>query len=336
MSEPNCCPIPANERQRLAALRAYEILDTPPEVEFDALTRLAAHTFETPIAVVAMLDSDRLWFKARHGLNVAQFERRIAFCAHAIMRPDEPLIVPDLAADPRFAANPVVARAPHIRFYAGAPLVDATGLALGTIAVVDARPRAFSAAQRDALIDLSTLVVTAIEGRKRAIDLSRLALTDRLTGIANRVQFEVAIEAEVANARRYGGTFALIWMDLDGFKQVNDTHGHEAGDEVLAQVAARLNELVRKGDTLARYGGDEFAIVMRHADAAAAQGLIDRIAQAMALPFALSSGSRVRIGASCGLALHTPRVTSGAELTRWADKALYQAKGRPVVHPAAG
>ncbi len=330
MSKSKACPIPANERERVAALRAHEILDTPPEVEFDALTRVAAHAFDTPIAVVAMLDSDRLWFKARVGMQIAQLERKIAFCAHAIMKPDEPLIVPDLAADPRFADNPLVARPPHIRFYAGAPLVDEAGFALGTIAVIDAQPREFSAEQREALVDLSTLVVTALEGRKRAIDLSRLALTDRLTSIANRVQFEVAIEAEVANARRYGETFALIWMDLDQFKEINDTYGHEAGDEVLAQVARRLAELVRKGDTLARYGGDEFAIVMRHADAAAAQGLIGRIVQAMAPPFTLSSGSQVRVGVSCGLALYTPEVTSGAELTRRADKALYQVKGRPI------
>jgi diguanylate cyclase (GGDEF)-like protein len=336
MTEPNDCPIPANERERIAALRAHEILDSPPEVEFDALTRVAAHAFDTPIAVVAMLDSERLWFKSRLGMTIPQLERKIAFCAHAIMKPDEPLIVPDLAADLRFADNPLVARPPHIRFYAGAPLVDEAGFALGTIAVLDARPREFSAAQRDALVDLSTLVVTALEGRKRAIDLSRLALTDRLTGIANRVQFEVAIEAEVANARRYGETFALIWMDLDDFKRINDTFGHEAGDEVLAQVAGRLSELVRKGDTLARYGGDEFAIVMRHADAAAALGLIGRIVQSLAPPFALSSGSQARVGVSCGLALYSPEITSGAELTRRADQALYQAKGRPISRSGAG
>jgi len=135
------CPVPENEAQRLQAVRSYEILDSAPEMDFDALTRVAAYTFDAPAAVVGLMDSDRLWFKSRFGLDVPQLDRQIAFCAFAVMRPDELLVVEDLAQDPRFRGNPLVVEAPNLRFYAGAPLVDHQGYALGTIAVVDVRPR---------------------------------------------------------------------------------------------------------------------------------------------------------------------------------------------------
>ena len=108
MSSTLACPLPQNEDQRLDALRSYEILDSDPELEFDALTRIATHTFNTPIAVVAMMDSDRLWFKSRIGLDIPQLDRKIAFCAHTINTPDAPLIVNDLSSDIRFARNPLV------------------------------------------------------------------------------------------------------------------------------------------------------------------------------------------------------------------------------------
>lgn len=117
----NACPYPDNEPARVQAVRAYEVLDTPPEPEFDALARVAAHTFEAPMAVVALMDADRLWFKSRLGLDVPQLDREIAFCAHAIAKPDQPLVVPDLRDDPRFLANPLVHDGPRLRFYAGAP-----------------------------------------------------------------------------------------------------------------------------------------------------------------------------------------------------------------------
>lgn len=144
MSTDQSCPIPADEPMRLRSVIAYEILDTAPEPEFDALARLAAHTFNAPIAVVAMMDSDRLWFKSRLGIDIPALDRKVAFCAHAIMNPREPLVVTDLRKDSRFADNPLVAQPPFVRFYAGAPIQNSEGRALGTIAVIDAEPRDFS------------------------------------------------------------------------------------------------------------------------------------------------------------------------------------------------
>ncbi|MET3139987.1 GAF domain-containing protein [Undibacterium sp. GrIS 1.2] len=144
MAVDQICPLPTNEMQRINALRSYQILDTEPSLEFEAITRITSHTFDTPIAVVALMDTDRLWFKSKLGLNVQQLDRKVAFCAHTIMSPREPLIVNDLFNDQRFISNPLVASAPHLRFYAGVPLVDWNDHVLGTVAVIDSKPRTFS------------------------------------------------------------------------------------------------------------------------------------------------------------------------------------------------
>ena len=326
MSAEQTCPVPEDEPARLAALRSYEILDTEPELEFDAVTRVASHAFDAPIAVVALMDSDRLWFKSRLGLDVPQLDRKIAFCAHAIMRPRDVLVVPDLQADARFSDNPLVAQPPHIRFYAGAPIVDTAGHALGTIAVIDAQPRSFTEVQRHTLKDLSTLVMMALRGRRRALDLERLAMTDHLTGIANRARFDKVIVEELGQSADYGSSFGLLVMDLDGFKAVNDRFGHAIGDEVLCVVARRLVKQVRTGDTLARLGGDEFAIVMRQCGEEAAEALARRIVSAVKLPINLSSGDTAQVGISVGVAIGGASVTSASVLLGKADEALYQSK----------
>jgi diguanylate cyclase (GGDEF)-like protein len=318
--------MPENEPDRLRVVRSYEILDTEPELEFDALTRVAAHTFHAPIAVVAMMDDDRLWFKSKLGLDIPQLDRKVAFCAHAIVRPEAPMVITDLLADARFVGNPLVAQAPHLRFYAGAPIVDASGHALGTIAVIDAQPRPFSQAQRDVLTDLSALVVTALQARRRATDLQRLAMTDHLTGIGNRARFDKALTTELKHSMRTGERFTLLTMDLDGFKDVNDTYGHHAGDEVLHEVARRLGMLVREGDVLARLGGDEFGIVVRHATREAAAALAQRIMASVGQPVRLGSGATVAVGVSVGIAEYSEDVAMPATLLARADQQLYLAK----------
>ena len=320
------CPVPANESARLAAVRSYDVLGTPPELEFDALARLAAFMFDAPIAVVSVLDENRLWFKSRVGLDVPELDRKVAFCAHAIMEPRQALVVEDLRTDGRFSRNPLVTQAPHIRFYAGAPIIDPNGFALGTIAVIDARPRQLSAAQRDALVDLSTLVMTALRNRRSALELSRLARTDHLTGIANRAQFELAVASEIQQAARSGESFAVLCMDLDGFKEVNDEHGHAAGDEVLREVARRLQTQVREGNTVARLGGDEFGIVMRRGTAEEVRSLAQRIVATVELPLALPSGAVVEVGMSIGDASFSADADTADALMAQADRTLYVSK----------
>jgi GAF domain-containing protein len=153
-------PTPPDEPQRLEALRRLLILDTPPEERFDRIVRFAAEEFDAPIALVSLVDRDRQWFKARVGLEVCETSRDAAFCAHAILEP-EVMVVEDALADPRFADNPLVLGPPHIRFYAGSPLV-VDGRRVGTLCVIDTRPRAFDATDAAILRGMRTLVEEAL------------------------------------------------------------------------------------------------------------------------------------------------------------------------------
>jgi len=168
-------PVPANEQERVGALRASGIVDTAPERSYDQLAELAASICGTPIAIVSLIDSDRQWFKSKVGLSVTETSRDIAFCAHAIVHGDL-LVVPDAATDQRFADNPLVTSDPHIRFYAGAPLVTPEGHALGTLCVLDHVPRQLSEQQLEALRVLSSQAVAQIELRKTKAEL-RMAET---------------------------------------------------------------------------------------------------------------------------------------------------------------
>ena len=166
-----------NDAARVSALQKYAILDSEPEQAFDDLTQLASYVCKTPIALISLIDEDRQWFKSRVGISATETSRDIAFCSTAIQQPDV-LVVPDTLQDERFRTNPLVTAEPNIRFYAGAPLINEDGYALGTLCVVDRTPRNLAPEQEASLKALSRLVLMQLEFRRNLI-LLKEALSDR-------------------------------------------------------------------------------------------------------------------------------------------------------------
>ncbi len=234
-------PLPENEAARLKALRQYQILDTAPEQAFDDLTRLASQICGTPIALVSLVDANRQWFKSKVGLEALETPRDVAFCAHAILSPDEPLVVPDAAADQRFASNPLVTADPNVQFYAGVPLITAQGHALGTLCVLDHVPRHLTPDQVEALRILGRQAVTQLELRRNLATLAR-ATAECAQSQATRKQFFRKIAGSLGLASVIlVGVGVLSYRSATGLiattREIDKTHEVVSKlDQVLSQL----------------------------------------------------------------------------------------------------
>lgn len=328
-------PLPPNEEARLAKLYEYQILDTLPEQGYDDLTYLASRICGAPISLVTLVDRDRQWFKSRVGLELAETPRDFSFCAHAILQSGV-MVVPDARQDPRFADNPLVTGDPHIRFYAGAPLVSPSGEALGTLCVIDRKPRQMEEEEQKALAALARQVTAQLELRREIQERRRyqeileqanarlklLADHDELTGLYNRRVLIARLKEEFHRALRYEQPLSLLMFDVDWFKAYNDAFGHPAGDEVLRQIAHLVRRMLRAGDVPARYGGEEFAVVLPNTLAQGALALAERLREAVAnTPWPLRP-----ITISVGVASQTAAAEDPLTLIAAADQALYEAK----------
>jgi two-component sensor histidine kinase len=183
--------ITAEESLRMAAVRRYDILDTPPDGSFDRITALAARLFDVPISIISIVDHDRIWFKSHHGLDVKQIGRDAGLCASAILSP-EPWLLPDAAKDVRSLANPLVAGDFGLRFYAGVPLTTHDGHSLGTLCVIDREPRAIAQRQVDDLKDLASVVMDQLELRlsaRRAVAHAEIMGREIEHRVMNSLQF---------------------------------------------------------------------------------------------------------------------------------------------------
>lgn len=310
--------IPASETDRLAELRSLLLLDSDPEERFDRITRVAKELFDVPIALVSLVDDDRQWFKSCIGVDVSETGRDISFCGHAILG-DEVFTVENALLDPRFNDNPLVEGGPEIRFYAGAPIAMPSGNKLGTLCVISPVAREFNQEQRALLQDLSKIVISELVAQQAATQ-------DVLTGIYNRRGFELLAEKTMANCQRYGWKTTLIFLDLNKFKNINDQHGHAAGDKALVDFAELLNHLVRESDILARLGGDEFVVMLMNAEESKARYKVEYLKHKLN-EYNEQSGLPYELSASFGIVNYKPEKHSSVKvLLSEADELMYHYK----------
>ncbi|MEO1790673.1 MAG: EAL domain-containing protein [Cyanobacteria bacterium J06629_19] len=358
-------PLSAKETLRLAKLYDYGILDTLSERTYDDITALAAHICQTPTALVSLVDINRQWFKSRIGTEVQETPRSMAFCAHTIESRDV-MLVEDTHQDPTFCDNPLVTGPPYIRFYAGAPLITPDGYALGSLCVLDYQPHYLTPAQIQALQVLSHQVIAQIElsyqrhqlelanqqleqrVKERTASLSsslyRLltaqtkllkreaasrhsALHDPLTDLPNRSYFLQRLSQSIQLAQRQPShRYAVLFIDLDDFKPINDTLGHTVGDRLLVSIAERIKQMLRQSDLVARIGGDEFAVLLddiptqQHAVSA-----VKRLQNHLRTPVVIE-GHKISTGASIGITFSSTGYLQPEDALRDADTAMYQAK----------
>lgn len=253
-----------DESHRQRALDSLRVVDSLPEAAYEDVVRVAAAVCGAPIALVSLVDRDRQWFKARIGLDMPQTSRDVAICDHAIRSPEQVFEVGDLRQDARFADNPLVTAAGGARFYAGMPLVTSSGAAVGTVCVLDERPRALSQEQREALQALSRITVQLLEGRAQAHE---------------HAVYEVLQEA-VAGTHEAG--YAVAILEVQDLAGAAARLGERALDKALAQLDKLLPALLdaERGDTLDRVtGSGEFIAVLHGADVAP---VADRLREAAA------------------------------------------------------
>ncbi len=261
--------IPSNEKERLVTLRSLDILDTPTEARFDSITRVAKRLFDVPIAVISLVDENRQWFKSCVGLDVKETSRDVSFCGHAILG-NEAMIVSNTLEDQRFNDNPLVTGPPNIRFYAGHPIKALNGQTLGTLCIIDQKPRHFKSDDLTALKDLAMIV-------EREFAALALATVDELTSLPNRRSFLQLAQQSINQSQRENQAISLIFLDLDALKKINDLHGHAAGDHALITLAQHMKKTFRNADIIARLSGDEFVILLSSTTAKNAQLAISRL-----------------------------------------------------------
>lgn len=311
-------PVSLEEALRLDALEAQKITDTPQDESFDRIVRLACAATETPVGLISFVDGERQWFKSRVGLDLCETPREQAFCAHGL-HSDEVMVVEDAAADPRFADNPLVTCEKGIRFYAGAPLRTREGFNLGTLCVIDHVPRRIGERDQGLLRDMAAIVVNELELRKRAG-------TDTLTGFYNRRLFEEIAAHEVARARRQKEKLSIALVDIDKFKTINDKFGHPAGDAVLRGLGPVMRKALRVEDQVARYGGEEIAILLPNTGLEHAAIVLDRVRRDIMAMIVPDLHGRWVVTASIGAAELQEDDAGMDEMLARADAALYRAK----------
>lgn len=325
---------PANEAERLLAVRNLMPLQEIGTPELDALTSLGKMIFRAPLVAVTIVDEDWQYLAASAGLELTGCAREHSVCTRVVYS-GEPLIIQDLAAHPAFRDLPFVSGPPYFRFYAGVPLEIQPGVVVGAFCILDFHSRQLTDAEYSVLSHMGSVASALLRLKRSNAGLQRdktwlaaAALTDPLTDFYNRSALASSVDEMVVKAIAEGGSVGAIYMDLDGFKAVNDTYGHPVGDEVLVEAARRIRSVIRSNDIPLRLGGDEFALFFGGpCDVASMEKIAQRLIKVFRLPFEVD-GLKIDARASIGVALAPQHASTRLELSRNADIALYEAKAR--------
>ena len=309
------------ERTRLATLRRYLSPDTAVPESLTRICELAAHLSGLPYAAVHLIDAEHQHRVAGVGVRLGSTPARDAMCRVVVMR-GQRVTTDDATRNALFEGNPSVCGDEPVRAYSSHPLSDRDQQVIGTLCVFGPQPAHLDATTVRMLDHLAAEAMQAFEHARATRDLAHSATHDGLTGLPNRVLLTDRLEH--ALLRRTRGRLTVAMLDVDGFKAVNDTRGHAAGDAVLRQVAARLLRYTRTGDTVARLGGDEFLVMAEDVEPGGEQLLLDRLRAAFDEPLSIGD-STVAIGASIGMCLAERGDTVDTLLHR-ADEAMYAEK----------
>lgn len=312
---------------RLAVLRDLAILDTPAEPDYDDIARLASACCQSPVAAVNFVDAERHWTKAIVGVEGGQggsVSGDLSLCAATVVTPGGLLSVSDTLRSDGWRSHPFVTGPPFLRHYAGAAIV-VSGQPIGVVCVFGDRPRDLGEGEEQALVALARQASAHLTLRQRNSELHEIAVSDPLTGLANRTLLLDRLEMAIAQSRRTGGQVGVLFCDVDGFKQVNDRWGHDAGDALLCQIADRLRSATRDTDTVSRFAGDEFVVVCPGLGAPEQfEAIIERIDRVLHMADPVD-GVAVPPRLSIGAALLEADDTA-ADVLRRADEAMYAIK----------
>jgi diguanylate cyclase (GGDEF)-like protein len=276
---------------KLAEMHTGDIFYTPIEERFERITRLAQRVLGVPVAAVTLLNRKKQWFKSVCGWEISELPVKDSLCA-AVAFEDRVCIVPDLKSDSRFADHPLVTGQPAFRFYASYPLHDTWGLFVGTFCVFDYKPRQFSSADTESLDDLGQMTQRELvadlltDAQSELISklgtARRQAMFDPLTRVWNRRGAMALLKSALIKGKEQNKDVGICLLDLDNFKFINDSYGHQTGDLVLRSIAATLVSSLRPEDVVCRYGGDEFLLILPGADEAQAATIAERARRAIA------------------------------------------------------
>jgi diguanylate cyclase (GGDEF)-like protein len=326
-------PRPPDDKHRLAALHRYDALEAPSTEDFTFLTELAAKVCDVPYAFITLIDADQAYVKSFTGLELGKLPRGQCYCSLAVLG-EEATEICDLTRDARTSAMPLTVEAPFMRMYSSVPLVSSDGYAIGTLCVMNTKPGCLSSTQRDMLRRLARQVMALIELRanEKALkeslrELEQQATTDELTGLHNRRSLMHRLKFEVARTRRFRTPLSAVMIDVDHFKQVNDRHGHLAGDEVLAGIGRLIRENIRVIDVAGRYGGEELCILLPNTPPEGARKFAETLRAKLEAQVHMDGERQVPVTASLGIgSFNHMDIDDADSLLRQADAALYRAK----------